>query len=219
MVRKTPGSKTNVPDKRRRTMITKRRYKVKVLIQATPSTPTSTTPAPTVATVSTQTPIARSTAESIPVMVYKLATGQFTEVPCLTTRPQNEGSNPPPLEDMPSAPPRQSTPWSNSGSTSENLFETRRLANSPYPSSYTCSCYQNRRTTPSCSNPPCHGNAQAGYREMLMGTTLPHLQKEERTQRRLGGQYAEPTKNAPTKYSMPSATDPSVPPTPEQSVP
>ena len=30
-VRKSPGSKTNVPDKRKKTMIAKRRYKVKVL--------------------------------------------------------------------------------------------------------------------------------------------------------------------------------------------
>ena len=52
--------------------------------------------------------------------------GQFAEVPCQTTRPQNEGSNPPPLEDIPNAPPRQSTPWTNSESTSENMFETKK---------------------------------------------------------------------------------------------
>ena len=126
MVRKSPGPKTNVPDKRRRTMIAKRMYKVRVLTQPTPSTPTSTTPAPTVATVSTQTPTARSTAESVPVTVYTLATGQFAEVPHQTTRPQNEGSNSPPLEVIPNAPPRQGTPWLNSRSTSENLFETRK---------------------------------------------------------------------------------------------
>ena len=45
-VRKSPGPKTNVPDKRRRTMIAKRRYKVRVLTQPTPSTPTSTAPTP-----------------------------------------------------------------------------------------------------------------------------------------------------------------------------
>ena len=65
---------------------------------------------PMVATVSTQTPTGRSTAESIPVTVYKLAMGQFAEVPHPTCRPQNEESNPPPLEDIPNAPPRQSTP-------------------------------------------------------------------------------------------------------------
>ena len=110
MIKKSPGPKTNVLDKGRRTMIFKRRYKVRVLSQPTPSTPTSTVPAPTVATVSTQTPTVRSTAESIPVTVYKLATGQFVEVPHQTTRPQNEGSNPPPLEAIPNTPPRQNTP-------------------------------------------------------------------------------------------------------------
>ena len=110
--------------KRRRTMVAKRRYKVRVLTQPTPTTPTSTAPTPTVATVSTQTPIVRSTAESVPVTVYKLATGQFAEVPCPSTL--NDNSNPPPLEDIPSAPVRQGTPWPNAGAASENLFETRK---------------------------------------------------------------------------------------------
>ena len=101
-------------------------YNMRVLTQPTPSTPTSITPTPTVATVSTQTPAARSTAVSVPVTVYNLATGQFAEVPCQTTRPQNEGSNPTPLEDIPNAPPRQSTPWPHPGSTSENLFLNRK---------------------------------------------------------------------------------------------
>ena len=126
MVRKAPGSKANVPDKRKRTMIAKRRYKVRVLIQPTPSAPTSTAPTPMVATVSIQNTNSKSTAEPILVMVYKLAMGQFAEVPCLTTRPQNEESNPPPLEDIPNAPSRQITPWPNLGSASENLFETRK---------------------------------------------------------------------------------------------
>ena len=107
MVRKSSRPNISAPDKRRKTMIAKRRYKVRVLTQPTPSMPTSTAPAPTVATVSTQTPTARSTAESILVTVYKLAMGQFAKVPHQTTRPQNEGSNPPPLEDIPNAPPRQ----------------------------------------------------------------------------------------------------------------
>ena len=59
-------------------------------------------------------------------MVYKLAMGQFAEVPHPTIRPKNEGSNPPPLEDISNAPPRQSTPWPYSGSTSENLFGPRK---------------------------------------------------------------------------------------------
>ena len=50
-------------------MIAKRRYKVGVLTHPTPSTPTSTTPDLMVATVSTQAPVVRSTAESILVTV------------------------------------------------------------------------------------------------------------------------------------------------------
>ena len=125
MTRKAPGPKAS--DKRKRTMLAKRRYKVRVLTQPVPSTPTSTTPAPMVATVSTQMPVTRSTAaESTLVMVYKLTTGKFADVPCPTTRPQNEGSNPPPLKDIPNAPIRQGTPWPSTGSASENLFETRK---------------------------------------------------------------------------------------------
>ena len=67
-------------------MLTKRRYKVRVLTQPIPSTLTSTTPATTAATVSTQTPVVRSTAESILVTVYKLATGKFAEVSCPTNQ-------------------------------------------------------------------------------------------------------------------------------------
>ena len=133
-VRKFPASKVN--DKRRKTMIAKRRYKVRVLTQPTPSTPTSTVPTPTVATVSTQTPMVRSTAESIPVAIHKLAMGQFSEVPCPTTRYISE--NPPPLEDIPSAPVRQGTHWPSAGSASENLFETRRdwpIPTTPFPMS------------------------------------------------------------------------------------
>ena len=54
------------------------------------------------------------------------------EVPCLTTRPQNKGHpstqnpNPPPLEVILSVPIRQGSPWPNTGSASENLFETRK---------------------------------------------------------------------------------------------
>ena len=79
-----------------------------------------------VAIVGTQRPVVRSAAESTPVMVYKLATGKFAAVPCPTTRPLNEGSNPPPLEDTPNAPVRQGTPWPSTGSASEILFETRK---------------------------------------------------------------------------------------------
>ena len=122
--RKASGAKAS--DKRKRTMLIKRRYKVRVFTQPIPSTPTSTTPAPIVAIVTTQTPVVRSAAESIPVMVYKLATGKFAEVQFQTTRSQNKGSNLPPLEDIPNAPVRQGTPWPSTGSASKNLFETRK---------------------------------------------------------------------------------------------
>ena len=65
-------------------------------------------------------------------MVYKLATGKFAEVPYPTARPQNEGhhsiqiTDPLPLEDIPNATVRQSTPWPSTGSASENLFDTRK---------------------------------------------------------------------------------------------
>ena len=154
MVRKSPRPKTNVPDNRRRNMIAKRRYKVRVLTQPTPSTPTSTSPNPTLATVSTQTPTVKSTAESILVTVYKLAMGQFAEVPHPITRPQNEGSNPPSLEDIPNDPPRQSIPWSNPGSTSENVFETRK--DWPIPHLLPLSKQKNH---PKLQQSPCHGDA------------------------------------------------------------
>ena len=89
-------------------MIAKGRYKVRVLTQPTPSTPTSTTPTSTLSTVSIQTPVVRSKVESIPVTLHKLAMGQFAEVPHPTTRSLND--NPPPLEDIPSAPVRQGYP-------------------------------------------------------------------------------------------------------------
>ena len=65
------------------------------------------------------------------LLVYKLATGQFAEVPHPTGRPQNDRnasihSNPPPLEGTPNAPVRQGTPWPNSGSAPENLFRERK---------------------------------------------------------------------------------------------
>ena len=78
---------------------------MRILTQPTPSTPASTAPVPTVVTVSTQTPMVRSTAESIPVTIHKLAMGQFAEVPHPTTRSISD--NPPPIENIPKVPVRQ----------------------------------------------------------------------------------------------------------------
>ena len=83
-----------------------------------------TTTAPTTATTSTQTQSTEFTAQAIPGTVHKLVTGQFPEIPCPTVRSLVQ--IPPPLEDIPKTPVRQGTPWPNAGSTSENLFETRK---------------------------------------------------------------------------------------------
>ena len=104
-VRKSPALKVN--DKRRKTVVAKRRYKVRVLTQPTTSTPTSTASAPMVATISTQTPMVRSLGESILVTIHKLAMRQFAEVPHPMLRSLNDNTSPPPLEDIPSAPVRQ----------------------------------------------------------------------------------------------------------------
>ena len=132
MTRKAPKPKSS--DKRRRTVLTKRKYKVRVIAQPIPKTPTptasvnSTAPTPTVATASTQMLVTRSTAMSIPVTVYNLAKEKFSEIPYPTGRPQTKGnpsvqnSNPPPLEDIPNTPGREATPWPNVGPTAENLF-------------------------------------------------------------------------------------------------
>ena len=67
----------------------------------------------------------RSTAQSIPVTIHKLAVRQFAEGPCPTTRSISD--NPPLLEDISSATVRQGTPWPNyAGLVLENLFETRK---------------------------------------------------------------------------------------------
>ena len=100
-------------------------------IQPVPTTTIQTAPTLTVTTASTQMPVVRSTAASIPVTVYKLATGQFADVLNPTGRPQDKRnssihSKPPPLEDIPNAPVRQGTPWANSGSAPENLFMVRK---------------------------------------------------------------------------------------------
>ena len=86
-VRKAPTPKAS--DKRKRTVIAKRGYKVRVLDQPVPTTTTLTT-----ATTSTQMQATGSTATAIPVTVHKLATGQFAEVSSPTAIPQNKGHGP-----------------------------------------------------------------------------------------------------------------------------
>ena len=91
-------------DKKRRTRApAKRRYKVRVIAQPLPTTPTLTAPVnpiPTLTvatfTASTQTPVTKSAATSIPVTVYNLAKGKFKGIPYPTGRPI--------VEENPSAP-------------------------------------------------------------------------------------------------------------------
>ena len=99
LTRKTPGPK--MAEKKRRTRApVKRRYKVRVIAQPIPTTPTLTTPLnliPTVpipivatSTATNQMLVVKSAAASIPVTVYNLAQGKFEGIPNPTGRPQAE---------------------------------------------------------------------------------------------------------------------------------
>ena len=157
ITRKTPGPKLN--EKKRRTRKpAKRRYKVRVIAQPIPKTPVPTAPVnstpivptPTVSTTSTQMPMVKSAATSIPVMVCNLAKGKFDGVPYPTERPQAEEipsvhiSNPPPLEAILNAPTfqvREDTPWPNKESVSISLFEARSdcpIPPTPAPTKMKC---------------------------------------------------------------------------------
>ena len=121
--------------------------------------------------------------------MHKLATGQFAEASNPIARPQNGGhpsvQNPPPLEDIPKAPVGQGTPWPNTQSTSENLFETQKdwpIPPAPVPTS--ASHHEDRSTTPGSSNCQSDGHPQTSYKQLHMGTAQPHLQKLRRTWRR-----------------------------------
>ena len=133
MTRKAPGPKTN--DKRRRTMFAKRRYKVMVIAQPIRTTPTSTAPAPMVATVSIQIPATRSAAKSIPVTVYNLVKGKFSEVPFPTGRHQENplvcNANPPPLEDIPKAPVREASPAPMQGQPQRTCLKQGKIGQFP----------------------------------------------------------------------------------------
>ena len=137
MTRKTPGPKMN--EKMRRIRVpAKRRYKVRVIAQPIPTIPTPTAPVnltpavptPTVATTSTQMPMVKSAAVSIPVTVCNLAKGKFDGVPYPTERPQAEenhsvhNSNPLHLEAIPHGPTLQvrgDTSWPSIVPTSTNI--------------------------------------------------------------------------------------------------
>ena len=70
-----PRTQNKCHRQKKKDMIAKRRYTVRVLSQPAPSTPASTAPTHMVTAVSTQTPVVRSTAESILLTIHKLAMG------------------------------------------------------------------------------------------------------------------------------------------------
>ena len=116
--------------------------------QPLPSTPMPTSPmnpippavlTPTVATstATTQMPMVKSAATSIPVTVYNLAQGKFEGIPYPTGRPSGRKPFHPQLqstqqrlqpEAIPNSPTfqvRKETPWPNTVPASTNLFEAR----------------------------------------------------------------------------------------------
>ena len=139
LTRKTPRPK--MANRRRTRAPAKRRYKVMVIAKPLPTTPTMTMPlnsipAPTVATstASSQTPMMKFTATSIPVTVYNLAQGKFEGIPYPTRRPKVEENpstpncSPPQPEAIPNTltfQVREDAPWPNTIPASTNLFPAR----------------------------------------------------------------------------------------------
>ena len=123
LTRRALGPKMS--EKNRKTRVpTKGKYKVRVIAQPIPTTPmplapvnsTWTVPTPSVATTSTQIPMVKSVATSIPLRVYNLVKGNFDGVPYPPGRPQAKKnpsihhSSPPQLEAAPNAPTFQTPP-------------------------------------------------------------------------------------------------------------
>ena len=163
---------------------------------------------------STQTPVVKSTATSIPIMMYNLAEGMFDGVPYPPERsmaeeiPSVHNSNPPPIEAIPNSPTfqvREDTPWPNTESASTTLFETR--ADWPIPPSPA----PTKTEVPSRIAVIPHVMVfPKNWRKMYMGTTVPHLHKGRG--RRHGGlewQQAErSTKKSPsTNAQYPQSFD------------
>ena len=119
---------------------------MRVIAQPLPTTPTmcapmNPIPTPTVATctASTQMPVVKFAATSIPVTVYNLEQGKFEGIPYPTGRPQVEENpsipncNPSQSEATSNAPTfqlREDNPWPNTASLYESIQSQGRLANS-----------------------------------------------------------------------------------------
>ena len=146
LTRKTLVPK-KVEKKRKAKAPVKRRFKVSVIAQPMPINPTlpmnpippaEPTPTVTTSTATTQMPVVKSAATSIPVTVYDLAQGKFEGIPYPTGRPQVEENpsapscNMPQQRQQPKATPtvttlqtREDTQWPNTVPVSTNLFEAR----------------------------------------------------------------------------------------------
>ena len=180
-------------NKRRTRVPAKRRCKVRMIAQPIPTTPTPTTtvnstptvPTPPVSTSSTNMPVEKSAAASIPVMVHNLAKEKFDEVPYPSEIPQVEenpsihNSNPPPLEAITNTQVREDTPWTNTIPASTNLFEVK--AGWPVPPTPAPSVkVENTETPPQIAVIP-HGMVRPKQAEekYTWGLHCPISQKEE----------------------------------------
>ena len=150
--------------------------------------------------------------------IHKLAKGQFAKVPCPTTRSISD--NPPPLEDIPSAPVRQGTPWPNVGLASENLFETRKdWPIPPYSSPHTCNPTIKTEEQPKTATIPHATKAmpKQNTEKCSWGLHCPICKNEEQHgEEDWNGDLQNQPRMQPLK---PLAPDHTKPPTPESPMP
>ena len=164
---------------------------MRVIAQPIPTTPAPTAPVnltpivptPTVATTSTQMPMVKSAAMSIPVMVCNLAKGKFGGIPYPTERHQAEeipsvhNSNCAPLKAIPNAPTfqvREDTLGLTQSQPPQTYLKPRQIDQFPlhqYPLKHKCH--------PNSSDPPCHGFSQTNQRRMYMVAAFLICIKEE----------------------------------------
>ena len=223
--------------KRRARATVKRRYKVRVIAQPLLTTPTSpvnpippAVPTTTVATstATTQIPMVKSAATSIPVTLYILAQGKFEGIPYSTPRPQVEENpsasscNMPQQKHQPEAIPsaptfqvREDTPWPKTVPASTNLFEAR--AGWPIPPMKTPTVRIEKAEVPPRAAAIPHAMVLPKSRnnrlveKMHIETTVPHLQKGRRKRyRRLGTERDRREPREPAEELLP--TKPSIPP-------
>ena len=107
-----------------------------------------------------------------------MATGQFVEVPYPTVRPHIPQPKSPTLHHWNIYPMPQSdkVPLGLTQSQPQKIYlRPEKIGQFTLLGTSTCSHCENRSTTPDSSDPLGDGHTKTNYREMLMGTTLPHL--------------------------------------------